>query len=263
MLVDTHCHLDFEEFKSDFKDIIGRAKSQGLIAVQTICTKIDEFEKIYQLTHNSFPIFCSIGTHPLNISDTKFYSAKEIIQKCNKDRVIGIGETGLDYYYDTNHKSLQQQSFEEHIMAAQETGLPLIIHTRNADLDTINILKKYKKKKDFKAVLHCFTSSEKLAMESLELGFYISASGIVTFKNAHDLHKIFKKIPINRLLIETDAPYLAPTPLRGKKNEPSFVKHIAEFLASLRGEDYEQFCKTTTENFFTLFNKAKLVKIMG
>ncbi|AIF81756.1 Mg-dependent DNase [endosymbiont of Acanthamoeba sp. UWC8] len=258
MLIDTHCHLDFNEFKADFEDVIKRAKLAGVIAMQTICTNLDQWEEIHKLTKNDFPIFCSVGTHPLNIKDTRIYKANEIADICNNSKVIGIGETGLDYYYDTEHKALQHESFVEHILAAQETGLPLIIHTRNADSDTINILREYKKQKDFSAVLHCFTSSEKLAMESLELGFYISASGIVTFKNAHDLHSLFKKIPLEKLLVETDAPYLAPTPLRGKRNEPSFVKHTAEFLADLRGENFEHFCQETTQNFFKLFNKAKL-----
>lgn len=258
MLIDSHCHLDFDDFKTDFTDIINRAKLAGVIAVQTICTKLTEWESIYQLTNNTFPIFCSIGTHPLNVAEIKFFTSEEIIPICAHPKVIGIGETGLDYYYDTTHKELQRRSFIEHIKAAQETGLPLIIHTRNADTDTIEILREHKKTKDFSAVLHCFTSSEKLAKECLELGFYISASGIVTFKNAHDLHHIFKQIPLDKLLVETDAPYLAPTPLRGKRNEPSFVRHTAQFLADLRNEDFETFCNTTSTNFLKLFSKTKL-----
>jgi TatD DNase family protein len=258
MLVDSHCHLNFEQFTPDFEQVIARAKASGIIALQTICTEIEKFEEIYKLTSYDPFIFCSIGTHPLHLKSTRFYKAEEIIEFCHQPKVIGIGETGLDYHYDRDSKDIQIKSFIEHIKAAQESSLPLIIHSREADDDMIKILREYKDKKDFKAVLHCFSSSRELALASIDLGLYISASGIVTFNKAHDLQTIFSQLPLNRILIETDAPYLAPAPNRGKRNEPGFVKHTAEFLANLRGEPFEDFCNATTKNFFELFNKAKL-----
>lgn len=260
MLVDTHCHLDFEILNSNLKGILDRAKENGIGIIQTISTRISEFEKVYNIANSRKNIFCSIGNHPLNLADEGLLGAEEILKYTNKMKVIGIGETGLDYHYcgDTYFKELQKESFIEHIKAAQESSLPIIVHTREADEDTVTILKQYMKKKKFTGVIHCFTASKWLAIECLNMGFYISASGVVTFKNAKEIQQTFKEIPLNRILIETDAPFLAPVPMRGKQNEPSYLKYTAEFMANLLGMRLENFTDITTNNFFNLFKRAKI-----
>lgn len=203
---------------------------------------------------------CSIGTHPCDASKPgeKAISLEELITKSrSNDNIIAIGESGLDYFYDHATLEDQTQSFLKHIHACQETGLPLIVHARDADEDIAKILTQEYKNKPFSCVMHCFSSSENLAMQALDLGFYISFSGIVTFKNAKEIQSIAQKVPQNRILVETDAPFLAPTPYRGKTNQPSYVRHTGEFLAQLRGEDVKDFARTTCDNFYTLFNKAK------
>ena len=260
MLIDTHCHLDFEVLNNDLKGVLNRAKKSGIGIIQTISTRISEFEKVYNVANSRKNIFCSIGNHPLNLADEGLLKAKEILKYTNKAKVIGVGETGLDYHYcgDRYFKELQKESFIEHIKVAQESSLPIIVHTREADEDTVTILKQYMKKKKFTGVIHCFTASKWLGMECLNMGFYISASGVVTFKNAKEIQQTFKEIPLNRILIETDAPFLAPVPVRGKQNEPSYLKHIAEFMADLLGVGLKDFIDTTTNNFFNLFKKAKV-----
>ena len=259
MLVDSHCHLDFEVL--DFSTTLDNAIKNDVAILQTICTKIKDFNTILEIAGRSERVLCSVGNHPLNLKEEGLVKAEEIIDFCSHPKVIGIGETGLDYHYDNSpDKKLQQQSFEEHIKASQETGLPLIVHARDADSDIISIMKSLYKQKNFKAVIHCFTGGKELAYGALDLGFYISASGIVTFKNAKEIQKIFSEIPLDRILIETDAPYLAPVPHRGKTNEPAFLKHTAKFLANLRQMTYDEIAKATTENFFRLFDKATKFK---
>jgi TatD DNase family protein len=258
MLVDSHCHLDFKVLIEDLDAVLIRAKENDVNILQTICTKISEFDKIHSIANYSENIFCSVGNHPLNVLDEGVISAEEILKHTKKTKVIGIGETGLDYYYSKNSKKIQKESFIEHITAAQESSLPIIVHTRDADEDTVAILKKCMMQKKFLGLIHCFTASEWLAMECLDMGLYISASGIVTFKNAIGIQQTFKKVPIDKILIETDAPFLSPMPLRGKDNEPSYVKHTAKFMAELLKVEFEDFAKTTTNNFFNLFKKAKL-----
>lgn len=258
MLVDSHCHLDFPELHNKMEEILQRAQENDVKILQTICTKISKFKDILAIANTSQNIFCSVGIHPLNVKDEGIYEAEKIIKLTSNNKVIGIGETGLDYYYSEESKNLQQKSLDEHIKAAQETGLPLIIHTRNADDDTINILKSAYKNKEFTGVIHCFTASKRLAYECIDIGFYISASGIITFKNAQDIRNVFMEIPLQNILIETDAPFLAPVPKRGKSNEPAFVKYIAEFLANLRNISYDELSKNTTDNFLRLFNKVNL-----
>lgn len=255
--IDSHCHLDFPEFKEDFSEIISRSEDANVILMQLISTKPNKFAEIISLAQQHDKFLCSIGIHPLELKNHRKYLASELIAIANHEKVIGIGETGLDYYYDKDHMSLQQESFIEHIKAARELNLPLIVHTRDADEDTINILREQKRIGDFSAVLHCFTATRELALAAIEEGFYISASGIITFKNAVSIQEIFKEVPLNRILIETDAPYLAPVPKRGKRNEPAFVVHTAEYLANLRGESLEAIGDITTENFFRLFKKAQ------
>ena len=258
MLVDSHCHLDFEVLNSDLKSVIQRAFDNDVGLMQTICTKISEFDKIYQLSESNDKIFCSIGNHPLNLLEEGVVKAEEILNFTNKPKLIGIGETGLDYYYSKDNSKIQKESFIEHIITAQESSLPIIVHTRSADQDTVEILKKYMKVKKFTGVIHCFTASSWLANECIDMGFYISASGIVTFKNAIDIQQTFKKIPVEKILLETDAPYLAPVPMRGKNNEPAYLRYTAEFMAKLLDINLNNFIDITTKSFFNLFNKAKI-----
>lgn len=255
--IDSHCHLDFAEFQPDLLATITRAEQSGVVLMQTISTKPEKFSQIIELAQQHNRLVCSIGIHPLEVGKCGLYLAADLAVIAQHEKVVGIGETGLDYHYEKEGFELQQQSFIEHIKVARELGLPLIIHTRDADADTIRILKEQKKHGDFSAVLHCFTATEELALAAIEEGFYISASGIITFKSATSIQTIFAKVPLNRILIETDAPYLAPIPNRGKRNEPAFVVHTAEFLANLRGESLATIAKATTENFFSLFKKAE------
>ncbi|MEM7617611.1 MAG: TatD family hydrolase [Pseudomonadota bacterium] len=257
MLVDSHCHLDFADFNDDRAAIIQNALDSDVKYMQTICTKIDEFSNILSIAKQYDFIYCSVGIHPNEVANQQKITADEIVKLSEDPKVIGIGETGLDYHYEYSPKELQQESFKEHIKAAQITGLPVIVHTRNADEDTIDILQKAMDDKPFKGLIHCFSSSKWLAEKAIEMGLYISISGIVTFKNAVDLQNAIKELPLDRLLVETDAPYLAPVPKRGKRNEPAYTKHTAKYLADLQEVSYEQVADITTENFFKLFSKAK------
>ena len=224
--------------------------------MQTICTNLEEFPEILGIAEQYQNVFASVGIHPSNV--TKLIEYKDLINLANHPKVIGLGETGLDYHYnkDKEQQKLQRKSFEEHIKASCKNNLPVIIHTRDAEDDTFNIISDYKKSYDFPGLIHCFTSSESFAKKMLDLGVYISISGIVTFKNAVDLQSITKFIPLDKLLIETDSPYLAPIPKRGKTNEPSYVKYVAEFIAELKKISFEKCANQTTENFFNLFKAA-------
>jgi TatD DNase family protein len=259
-IVDSHCHLDLIEQKGlDIVDIIENAQEKDVKILQTICTKITEFKKIYSYTQNFENIFCSVGVHPNNVDIEPKFTAKDIIKICQENKkVIGIGETGLDYFYQEAKKENQQESLIEHIKASQKTKLPLIIHNRDSDEDMAKILQQEYNKKSFNGLLHCFSSSEKLALCALEIGFYISISGIVTFKNAQKLRDIIKKIPFDRLLVETDAPYLAPTPYRGKINQPSYIKNTLEMVAKIKEISFDDAKKITTENFFRLFSTKRM-----
>jgi TatD DNase family protein len=258
MLVDSHCHLNFPDFKEDFEQVLNRAELAGVRVMQTICTKVTEFEVILNIAEKYNNIYCSIGVHPNETGEQQLLTAEEIIEYSSHPKVIGIGETGLDFYYENSPKDLQIKSFRKHIKAARVTGLPIIVHTRDADVETIDILQEEMKQGEFKGLIHCFSTSKELAEKAMELGLYISISGIVTFKKATELQEIVKDLPLERLLVETDAPYLAPTPYRGKRNEPAFTKHTAEFIASLKNIPYSEVEKVTTQNFFSLFSKANL-----
>ncbi len=255
-LVDSHCHLNFPDFKDDLEQVVSRAIDSGVKYMQTICTEMAEFDEVYSIANRYDNIFCSVGVHPNDSGKQEIADVKELIQKAKLPKVIGIGETGLDYYYETSDKKIQQESFLNHIEAAQEADLPIIVHTRDADEDTARILENAVKRKQLRGVLHCFTSSRELALKAIDIGFYISFSGILTFKSAKNLHDLAKEIPLSRILVETDAPYLAPVPNRGKRNEPAFTADTARFLANLRQESYDKICEQTSKNFFTLFNKA-------
>jgi TatD DNase family protein len=259
MIIDSHCHLDFKELHDDLDAVLSRAARSGVVAMQTICTKISEFNAILAIAELRSNIFCSIGTHPMNVHEEPLVQCADILRFCEHKKVIGIGETGLDYHYNDTDKERQQASFAEHIKAAQESGLPIIVHTRDADEDTVLMLKEAMNKKLFSGVIHCFTASQWLADECLDMGLYISASGIVTFKNAKSIQQTFAHTPLDRIIVETDAPFLAPMPHRGNVNEPSLLPHTVKFLADLRGQDYETFAATTISNFLTLFKRVRFV----
>jgi len=256
MLVDSHCHLNFPDFKEDLEGVITRARDAGVRVIQTICTEMAEFDEVKNIAEQYEGIYCSVGVHPNDSGATKITSAKELIAKTSHPKVIGIGETGLDYHYEKTDRELQKESFIEHIAAARESGLPLIVHTRDADEDTIEILSSEMAKGKFKGLIHCFTSSNHLAEKSIELGLYISVSGIITFKNAQTIRDAIKNVPMDRLLVETDAPYLAPIPYRGKRNEPSFVMYTNKMLSEIKFIPENNCANITTDNFFRLFDKA-------
>lgn len=258
MIIDTHCHLDFNEFNEDFNNVLLNAKNNNILGMQTICTKIDEFSKILEITKNHTNIWCSVGTHPHNAGLEKNITKENIIELCNNEKVIGIGETGLDYFYENSSKNEQFNSFLKHIEVARETNLPIIIHARDADNDIIDILTSEYKKGPFTGVIHCFTASHALAEAALNIDFFISFSGIITFKNANEIRNSCKKIPIEKILVETDAPFLAPVPYRGKRNEPSYIMETIKKVSEIKNISIEEAINITTNNFFTLFSRAKL-----
>jgi len=257
MLVDSHCHLNFPDFKDDLDAVIARAREVGVGVMQTICTEMAEFDEVHAIAQAHEGIYCSVGVHPNDSANSEIIPAKKLIEKMFFPKVIGIGETGLDYHYEKSDRTLQKRSFLEHIAAARQSGLPLIVHTRDADDDTIKLLSDEMAKGYFKGLIHCFTSSKYLAEKVIELGFYISVSGIVSFKNAQSIRDAIVDVPMERLLVETDAPYLAPVPHRGKRNEPSFVIHTNKILADIKGITEKECANITTDNFFRLFNKAE------
>ena len=257
LIVDSHCHLNFSDFSEDFDAVVASALQADVKVLQTICTRMSEFEIIHQIALDNAPIYCSVGVHPCNVQEAELVSVEELVAAAALPKVIGLGETGLDYFHSLEHVELQKQSFHNHIEASRQTGLPVIIHCRDAEEDTVAILKAEKAKGDFKALIHCFTGTQWLADEVLKLGLTISLSGILTFKNAKEIQAVAKGVPLDRILVETDAPYLAPMPHRGKRNEPAFTRHTAEFLAGLQDTTLEEVAAQTTENFFTLFNKAE------
>jgi len=256
MIVDSHCHLDDERFADDLPDVLKRAEEAGIAYMQTICTKKADFEVIHKLALSHDNIFCSYGIHPHH-ADTDVVDEAEIIKHAKLDKVIGIGETGLDYYYDNSDRAAQQLSFRRHLAAAQDVDLPVIIHTRDAEADTMSILDDARKAGKNRLLFHCFSSSVELARYAVDHDIYVSASGILTFKKADELREAFKIVPPELLLVETDAPYLAPVPLRGKRCEPAYTAHTAAFLADLKGMSVEDLADITTRNFFSLFSKAK------
>jgi len=257
LLVDSHCHLNFPDFKDDLEAVITRAREAGVGVMQTICTEMEEFEEVAAIAQGHEGIYCSVGVHPNESQQKAKAELAALLERVGHPKVIGIGETGLDYHYAHSTHDVQRESFRVHIAAARASGLPLIVHTREAEEDTVDILAEEMGKGAFKGVIHCFTSSKYLADKSVEMGFYVSLSGILSFKSAQDIRDTVKTIPLNRLLIETDAPYLAPIPYRGKRNEPSYVKYTNKILADIKGISEEECAAATTDNFFRLFDKAK------
>ncbi len=258
ILIDSHCHLNKLAETANLDDIMNRAKDNGVGYLQTICTTFAELPEILLITEKYDNVLASCGVHPNDVK-TPVPDYQTIIDFCSHPKIIGIGETGLDYYYQTAEKELQILSFLQHIIASQHNSLPVIVHTREAEEDTIEILSSEMKNAPFPGLIHCFTSSKYLARKMLDLGLYISISGIITFKNAEELQEIVRYIPLDRLLIETDSPYLAPVPKRGKQNEPSFVIHVADKIAELKSTTSETIAEATSQNFFSLFKKAKTV----
>lgn len=253
MLVDSHCHLDFPDFAAERDAVIARARAADVGTMLTIGTRLDQFPAVRAIAETYDDVWCSVGAHPHEAADHEATTAAELSALAAHPRVIGIGETGLDFYYDHSPREAQERVFRTHIAAARETGLPLIIHAREADDDIAAILRG---ESPPAAVLHCFSSGRALAEAAIELGYYISISGIVTFRNAEDLRATVRDLPLDRLLIETDAPYLAPVPYRGKRNEPAFVAATAAAVAALKGIEPEQLASITSDNFFKLFSKA-------
>jgi TatD DNase family protein len=257
MLVDSHCHLDFPDFKDDFADMLGRAKDAGIETMMTICTHITKFDQVLAVAKSADNIYCTVGIHPHEAENEPEITAEDLIAKSHDPKVIGFGETGLDFFYDHAPRDKQERAFRAHIEASRQTGLPIIIHTRAADDRTIAIIDEEMEKGRFPGLIHCFSSGAEVAACALRHGLYISISGIVTFKKAQDLQNQVAKLPLESLLVETDAPYLAPVPKRGKRNEPAFTAHTAQQVADLRGITYAEVAAQTTNNFYSLFTKAQ------
>jgi len=256
MLVDSHCHLNYKGLVEQQADVLARAGAAGVGTMLNISTREREWGDVIGTAERDGHVWASVGIHPHEADGHVHVDTTKLVAMAAHPRVVGIGETGLDYYYDHSDRVQQQASFRAHIAAARETGLPLIVHTRDAEEDTAAILREEMGKGAYSGVIHCFTASDTFADIALELGFYISISGIVTFKNAKALQQTAARLPTDRLLIETDSPFLAPVPYRGRICEPAYVVETARFLAELRGEPVEQLAETTARNFFTLFGKS-------
>jgi TatD DNase family protein len=255
-LIDSHCHLNYEGLVERQDEVLDNARQRGVHGFLNISTRQSEWADIINVAERNADVWASVGVHPHEADAHPDLGAAALVEGTEHPRVIAIGECGLDYYYDKSDRQAQRERFEAHVDAAGETGLPLIVHTRDAEEDTAEILTRAVKEKGVRGVLHCFTGSAELAKTALDLGFLISLSGIVTFKNAQDLQHTARKLPLDRMLVETDSPFLAPVPHRGKKCEPAFVADTASFVAELRREDREALGEATTANFFRLFSKA-------
>ena len=255
MLVDSHCHLDFPDFADELEAVVARAGEAGVGVMVTICTHLSRFERVRAVAERFDNVWCSVGVHP-HEAGSETADTNRLVALAQHPKVVGIGETGLDFYYEHSPRDRQEACFRAHIRAAQATGLPLIVHTRDADRETAAILGECAGEAPLHGVIHCFSTSRQLAEAAIDLGFYISLSGIVTFKKAEDLRRTVEVLPLDRLLVETDAPYLAPVPLRGKRNEPAFIVHTAAAVAALKGVPVEELAARTAENFFRLFAKA-------
>jgi TatD DNase family protein len=256
MLVDSHCHLDFPDFAPELDTVVARANAAGVGHMVTICTRVRRHAQVLAVAERFPAVTCSVGTHPHHAHEELDITAGDLIACTNHPKVVALGEAGLDYHYDNSPRDAQEQGFRTHIAAARATQLPLVIHTRDADEDCARILEDEMGKGAFPAVLHCYTGGADLARRAVGLGCYIGFTGIVTFKNSAALRAIAAALPADRFLVETDAPYLAPLPYRGKRNEPSYVVEVAKVLAEVRGVSFEDIARQTTENFFKLFAKV-------
>ena len=259
MLIDTHCHLDFPDFEAERDDIVARAHAAGVKQMITISTRVKKFPAILAIAEKYPSVFCSVGTHPHNADEELDISVSELVELSRHPRVVAIGEAGLDYFYDNAPREAQAIGLRNHIAAARETGLPLVIHSRSADADMAAILTEETGKGAFPFLLHCFSSGPELARIGVELGGYVSFSGILTFPKSEELREIAKTVPLERMLVETDAPYLAPKPYRGKRNEPAYVAHTAAVLAETVGTSEDEIARITTENALRIFSKMPRV----
>lgn len=258
IIVDSHCHLDFPDFDGEIPELIARAGEAGVARMVTICTRLKNEPAVRAIAETYDPVFYAAGTHPMSAAEEPLATVDQLIEIAKHPKMVGIGETGLDYHYTADSAAIQKQSLRIHITAARETGLPLIIHSRAADDDMIEILRDEHAQGAYGCVMHCFSSSAALGQAALDLGFYLSISGIATFKKSQELRDIFATAPVDRVLVETDAPYLAPMPFRGKRNEPAYTAHTARVGAEIYGMEYADFAAQTTQNFNTLFAKAAL-----
>jgi TatD DNase family protein len=256
MLVDSHCHLDFPDFAGELDAIVARAQAAGVARIVTISTRIRRHAEVLAIAEHFPDVYCSVGTHPHNAHEELDITVDELIGRTRHPKVVAIGEAGLDYHYDSSPRDAQTQGFRNHIAAARATGLPLVIHSRDADADMARMLEEETGKGAFPAVLHCFTGGRDLAQRAIALGLFISFTGILTFKNSDELRALAQGLPADRILVETDAPYLAPGVHRGKRNEPAYVVETAKVLAASRGVSLEEIERQTTENFFRLFRKV-------
>jgi TatD DNase family protein len=256
MLVDSHCHLDFPDFAAELDAVVARAREAGIGRIVTISTRVKKQALVLAIAEQFSDVFCSVGTHPHNAQEEMDVDANALIALSQHPKIVAIGEAGLDYHYDNSPRDAQEKSFRQHITAARETKLPLVIHSRDCDADMARVLEEEMGKGPFPAVLHCFTSGRDLAFRAIELGLHISFTGILTFKRSDELRNLAKHLPADRILVETDAPYLAPLSYRGKRNEPAYVVEIAKVLAATRGVSLDEIAAQTTENFFRLFAKV-------
>jgi TatD DNase family protein len=256
MLVDSHCHLNYKGLAEQQGEVLERARARGVTAMLNIATRESEWDDVLAAAEANEDVWASVGIHPHDADSHPDVDTAKLVARAGHPRVIGIGETGLDYYYDKSDRQRQQDSFRRHIHASQQTGLPIIVHTRDAEADTLALLGEEMARNPFTGVIHCFTASDDFARQALDLGLYISISGIVTFKNAAELQATARWLPQERLLIETDSPFLAPVPHRGKTGEPAFVADTLAYLAELRGADRQELADATSANFYALFSKA-------
>ena len=255
-LVDSHCHLDFPSLRGDLEGVMERAAAAGIGAMVTICTRVQQFPSILEIAERFENVYCSVGLHPHDAAEEQDLTAARLVELATHDKVVGIGETGLDYHYNKSPHDIQARMFRRHIAASRELQMPLIVHSRAADGEMVKILQEESSNGAFPGVLHCFSSGPQLAHAALELGFYLSFSGILTFKNAQEVRDIAAEVPLDRLLVETDAPYLAPAPHRGKDNEPAYVAHTAARLAEMCDLSMAEITRQTTQNFQRLFSKT-------
>lgn len=259
MLVDSHCHLDFPDFSTELDAVISRARAAGVGRIVTISTRVKRHAQVLAIAEKVPEVFCSVGTHPHYAHEEPDVDAQKLAGLAKHPKIVAIGEAGLDYFRNNSPREAQAASFREHIAAARETGLPLVIHSRDCDVDMMQILREESGKGAFPAVLHCFTGGRDLAFAAIDLGHYVSFTGILTFKNSDALREIAAALPADRIMVETDAPYLAPLPYRGKRNELAYVVETAKVLADARGVSADEIARQTTENFFQLFSKVPRV----
>lgn len=255
-IVDSHCHLNYKGLREEELAVVERARAAGVGCMLAINTKLTEYDEVRKIAEAYPDVYGTVGIHPHEAENEPDVAVTALLERASHPRIVGIGETGLDYYYDNAPRDMQKVNFHSHITAARESALPVIVHTRDADDDCIHIVREEMAKGAFTGVIHCFTASQRLADEMLEMGLFISISGIATFKSAKDLQETVKTIPLDRLLVETDAPFLAPVPHRGRTCEPAFVMDTARFVASLKEISFEELQEATSENFFKLFTKA-------